>query len=72
MGKFLYEQPFAHPYETLQPVDSLTPIIFVYRLPYKSRQCEVWEPIHSAHLADLHHCAGKRLDLTQDLETGRR
>jgi hypothetical protein len=24
MGKFLYEQLFAHPYETLQPVDSLT------------------------------------------------
>lgn len=24
MGKFLYEQLFAHPYETLQPADSLT------------------------------------------------
>jgi hypothetical protein len=24
MGKFLYEQLFAHPYETLKPADSLT------------------------------------------------
>jgi len=68
-GKFLYEQLFAHPYETLQPADSLTRHYICLLFAYKS-QCEVWEPTFSLILRTCNFWSSMYLDLIQDLETG--
>jgi len=51
-GQILYEQLFAHPYETLQPADSLTRHYICLLFALQEPVCEVSQLSH-AHPADL-------------------
>ncbi len=71
MGKFLYEQLFAHPYETLQPADSLTRhyicLLFALQEP-SMRGMGANYPM--LILRTCNYLEQYALDLIQDLETG--
>ena len=71
MGKFLYEQLFAHPYETLQPADSLTRhyICLLFALQEPSMQ-GMGANFPMLILRTCNYLEQYALDLIQDLETG--
>ena len=71
MGKFLYEQLFAHPYETLQPADSLTRhyICLLFALQEPSMQ-GMGANFPMLVLRTCNYLDQYALDLIQDLETG--
>lgn len=71
MGKFLYEQLFAHPFETLQPADSLTRhylcLLFALRQP-SMRGMGANFPMLILRIC--HYLERYADDLIRDLETG--